>query len=161
MLNKMYKVTVFMLLLTSLACSQKKGDQNSTDFSKSSPFKLYGNYLPTKEIFVQGLVLQGIKINTHDSLNYSPIKGILLRFRDKAKDDYYFVDCSFRGTQDDFIIIGNDAALGKIQVRGKFFGTKGPVNDNIKDPNTIVFKGVFSVDGKTNIEFECRYFEGD
>lgn len=155
------------VMLAFIACSQKNMDHDSNDDSEvdddSTYFELYGNYMPTKKnISVKDYFLESIQIDTHNSSSGRYIKSIYVQFASTKKtNEYYRVKSSFSGTKDHFSIFANDSILGKIEIEGMFFGVKGPMNDNIKDPKTIVFKGVLSVDGKTVAKFECTYFEGD
>ena len=157
---KYCKACFIFLAVTSLACCQKKSDLK--DQSKGTTyFELYGNYLPTKEVHVKDHILESIQIDTEDSVSGRYIKLIFIQFTDVKTQEYYRIKASFGGTKDDFTIFAKDPILGDIKIRGKFFGVKGPMNDNIKDPKTIVFEGTFSVDGKPGTRFECGYFEGD
>ena len=159
------KILVFFILLAFLACSQKRSEQNSVDVvkaqDKNNYFELYGNYIPTKAISVKDHLLENIQIDTHDSLGGRFIKLIYLQFTNTKTEEGYRVNTSFSGTKDDFSILANDSLLGSIKIKGRFFGVKGPMLDDIKDPKTIVFEGIFSVGGKADIKIECTYFEGD
>jgi hypothetical protein len=159
-----YKLSVVFLLLTSLACSQKKSEHPVDGIKvqdKNGYFELYGNYLPTTTISVKDHLLESIQIDTHDSLGGRFIKLVYLQFTNTKTQEGYRVNTSFSGTKDDFSILANDSLLGNIKIKGKFFGVKGPMLDDIKDPKTIVFEGIFSVSGKADIKIECTYFEGD
>ena len=163
----MTRLTIYLaIIVTSFSCSLKDNSKptttdKATETTQNSDYEFYGNYIPTNDIWIKGLGLKGIEIDTHDSLNRRIIKGIFLRFRDTLKHEYYIVNTSFTGTKDNFQILANDSVLGQIEIAGNFLGERGPMNDNIKDPSTIVFKGLISAKGINKAKLECRYFEGD
>jgi hypothetical protein len=163
----MKKLTlIFYIALNLLSCSQisnNRKSENSEEVDKNnSSFEFDGNYLPTKEFKINNHLLNSIEIGTNDSLEGNKIALIFIRFTNLKTEEYYVIrKTTFEGTKDKFSIIANDPLLGKIQISGSFIGKNGPLNDNIEDPNTIVFKGTILADGINNEKLECTYFEGD
>jgi hypothetical protein len=162
------RIFIFLLsiVLTFSACFQSSNEPKSEDTNKikenRSEFEFGGNYLPTKEFKIKNHLLNSIEISTNDSLVGNKIELIYIRFTDLKTDEYYVVmKTIFTGTKENFSVSANDPVLGKIEIKGKFSGIKGPMNDNIEDPNTIVFKGTISANGINNEKLECTYFEGD
>jgi hypothetical protein len=162
------KRLIGLLLISAvlLGCSQTKTDsqgKSSTGIEEASNvFEFDGNYLPTAEFKIKDYLLKSIEIGTDDSLKGNRIKLIYIRFSNLATDDYHVItNTKFEGTKDRFSVTAIDSVLGKIQISGSFFGQRGPINDNIKDPSTIVFKGLISADGINGEKIECTYFEGD
>jgi hypothetical protein len=156
------KPILYFIFLTLLGCSQKNSEQDTDRIPHQIfSYEFDGNYFLTKPISVKDRLLESIQVSTRDSLNGFVIKGVYLSFSNKKDDEYYRVKTSFSGTKDNFLISANDSTLGNLEIKGQFFGEKGPMYDNIEGSKTIVFEGMFSCDGKNNLQFKCTYFVGD
>jgi hypothetical protein len=162
---KYHKVSIIFLFVPLFGCTIKESKKSDGGpISTIDSFEFGGAYLPKEEIMIGNFLFTSFEVVTDGSPGNSVIKQVFVRFTNMGDGEEYHVMRAtvLGGTRDKFYISALDSLLGDIRIQGRFFGTRGPMLDDVEDTKVIVFEGQF-VARKQGIDesIKCTYFGGD
>jgi hypothetical protein len=152
-----------IVCLVALSCNTNSpGNQKS---ATKTVFDADGYYFPVDTIKYKDYRVENILIATTDKINSSGDKQIsyvqIDLVDDKTGENLEQITKEYELKNKIFHATFKTKYIGNIELNSSFTGTFGPMNDNVKEKETIVMKGTFMINKDYTKETEFKYFAGE
>jgi hypothetical protein len=154
---------LIIICLFGLSCNTgSPGDQKS---AAKTAFDADGYYFPADTIKYLDYRIESILIATKDEINSSGDKLIssvqIGLVDDKTGKTQELTTKEYELRNKIFHAVFKTNFMGDIELNSSFTGAFGPINDNVKEQETIVMKGKFEINKDYIRETGFKYFAGD
>jgi len=166
-MNKIYYLTT-ILLIAFLSCNSQKSEKKEnivTKTEKQVSFNIDGYYFPKDTIKYKEIEVLSILFSTKDEVdesNSNVINKVYLNLLDiKSGKRIELVAETFQLKNKVINLSVSIPDIGVFSFNGTFLGKNGPMNDNVRENETIVMKGKIEIGGDFKKETDFSYFAGD